>query len=425
MENTSSLEYDNDIVVIGLGFVGLTLGLKLSEKTAVIGIEKDLNKLKSINNGIPHFHEEGIEEILSNAIRNKTFYAISDLKNYNRINKKTVFIITIGTPVNKNESSVSNIILDLLKDISSIINDEDVIILRSTVSVGTTDFVNEWFKHNSKKIHVAFCPERTIEGKAFSELSNLPQIISGTTDIAIYESKILFSLFANKIIIASSTRIAELAKLSSNIERDVYFSFANELGFVSRKLNLDFSELKSIVTTDYPRSYLKEVGPVAGPCLEKDTYILKQSFQDEFNLELIETARKLNEKWIFKVCDEILKSYSSSNVICLTGLAFKGNPSTDDLRGSLAIPMYNYLINTGLIVYLYDPTIEKYDLLKYFTIDENNVLDSWDDVVNLCDLILLQNGSTSICEQCKNLNVNFLDITSFNKSILSNYQRLF
>jgi UDP-N-acetyl-D-mannosaminuronic acid dehydrogenase len=425
MENTSSLEYNNDIVIIGLGFVGLTLGLKLSEYALVIGIEKDLNKVNLINNGIPHFHEEGIENVLTKAINNQSFLAINELNKYKRSRTKTVFIITIGTPVNKNENSVSSIVLDLLKDLITIIKDEDVIILRSTVSVGTTDFVNQWFKNNNKNIHVAFCPERTIEGKAFLELSSLPQIISGTTDVAINESKTLFSLFAKNIILASSTRIAELAKLSSNIERDVYFSFANELGFVSKKLNLDFSELKTLVSTDYPRSYLKEVGPVAGPCLEKDTYILKQSFQDNLNMDLIETARTLNENWIFKVCDEILKSFSQSNVICLTGLAFKGNPSTDDMRGSLAIPMYNYLIQKGIIVKLFDPTIEKQELIKYFVIDDSNVLNSWDDVVNYCDLIILQNGSPNICKQCKNLNVKFLDITSFNKSILSKDQRLF
>jgi UDP-N-acetyl-D-mannosaminuronic acid dehydrogenase len=425
MENTSSLEYNNDIVVIGLGFVGLTLGLKLSEHALVIGVEKDLKKVSLINNGIPHFHEEGIESVLIESIKNCSFFAISNLNKYNRIKNKTVFIITIGTPVNKNENSVSNIILDLLKDIVSVIKDEDVIILRSTVSVGTTDFVNDWFKINNKNIHVAFCPERTIEGKAFLELSNLPQIISGTTDVAINESKALFSLFANNIIKASSTRIAELAKLSSNIERDVYFSFANELGFVSKKLNLDFSELKTLVSTDYPRSYLKEVGPVAGPCLEKDTYILKQSFKDDFNMDLIETARTLNEKWIFKVCDEILKSFSQCNTVCLTGLAFKGNPSTDDLRGSLAIPMYNYFIQKGIIVKLFDPTIVKEELIKYFVIEESNVLNSWDEVVKFCDLIVLQNGSSNICKQCKNLKVKFLDITSFNKSLLNEDQRFF
>ncbi len=425
MVNLNSSEYDNDVVVIGLGFVGLTLSLKLSEKVSVIGVEKDSFKVNSINCGVPHFHEDGINQALINSINNKSFYAISDLSNYNRRSRNTVFIITIGTPVIQNEITVSDIILNLLNEIFSIIKDDDVIILRSTVSVGTSDFVNEWFSNKNKNIHVAFCPERTIEGKALLELSTLPQIISGTTSVAINESKALFSLFCNKIITASSTRIAELAKLSSNIERDVYFSFANELGFVAKELSLDFSELKSLVTTDYPRSFLKEVGPVAGPCLEKDTYILKQSFHENYTMSLIETARNLNEKWIYKVCDEILKMYTLNNHICLTGLAFKGNPQTDDLRGTLAKPMYKYFIEKGAIVKLFDPTISKTDLINYFEIDDFNVFNSWDEVVDSCDLIVLQNGSTLICNQCKQLNIKFLDITSFNKSILNKEQRFF
>jgi UDP-N-acetyl-D-mannosaminuronic acid dehydrogenase len=425
MANLNSSEYDKDIVVIGLGFVGLTLSLKLSEKTPVIGLEKDLFKVDSINNGIPHFHEDGINQVLIKSIKSNKFRAINDLSIYTRRSRNTVFIITIGTPVNKNEKSVSDLILNLLHEMYPIIEDQDIIILRSTVSVGTSDFVYEWFINKNKHVHVAFCPERTIEGKALLELSNLPQIISGTTEVAINESRALFSLFCNQIITASSTRIAELAKLSSNIERDVYFSFANELGFVAKELSLDFSELKSLVSTDYPRSFLKEVGPVAGPCLEKDTYILKQSFNDNYIMNLIETARNLNEGWIYKVCDEILKSFSLSKQLCLTGLAFKGNPHTDDLRGSLAKPMYKYLIQKGANVKLFDPTILKTDVVNYFETDDFNVFNSWDEVLNSCDLIVLQNGSTHICNQCKNLNIKFLDITSFNKSILNREQRLF
>lgn len=425
MENTDLLEYNNDIVIVGLGFVGLTLGLKLSEKVRVIGVEKDQKKVDSINNGIPHFHEDGIKDILISALKNNAFLAISDLKFFERSKEKSVFIITVGTPVKQSEKSVFEIIVNLLEEIFQYVHNGDIIIFRSTVSVGTTDFVYEWFRKLNKNVHVSFCPERTVEGKAFHELSSLPQIISGTTQTAIDESRNLFSLFCNKILLASSTRIAELSKLSSNIERDVYFSFANELGFVSRELNLDFSELKRLVSTDYPRSYLKEVGPVAGPCLEKDTYILKQSFQNNFQMNLIETARSLNEKWIFRVCDEILKLMPPNKILCLTGLAFKGNPATDDLRGSLALPMYNYFIENNVDIKLFDPTISKKDIINFFGIKEFNILESWEDVNKICDLIVLQNGSNEICIQCKKLKVKFIDITSFNYTILNKEQRLF
>jgi nucleotide sugar dehydrogenase len=272
---------------------------------------------------------------------------------------------------------------------------------------------------------LSFCPERTVEGKAFEELSNLPQIISGTTDEAIKEAKKLFSIFCNKILVATSTRIAELAKLSSNIERDVYFSFANELGLISRELKLNYSELKLLVTTDYPRSFLKEVGPVAGPCLEKDTYILKQSFKNNFKMELIETARSLNENWIYKIISEILSLYPSASKICLTGLAFKGNPSTDDLRGSLAIPMFHYMISRGINVFLFDPTIDRDNILNHFGDVNINILNSWSEVEENCDLIILQNGSTLIFNNCSSLNIKLLDITSFNNTIAKENQNLF
>lgn len=427
MEISNLTEYENDVVVIGLGFVGLTLSLKFSEKIHIFGIEKDIKKTIQLSQGNAHFFEEGIDEALKNALANKTFTVLNDLNSYERTKKNTTFIITIGTPVKNNSNKVSTIIENLLIELNKFVNDNDIIIFRSTVTVGTTKKVYNWFSKNNKIVHLSFCPERTIEGKALSELTHLPQIISGTSDLAISSAYRLFSLICSKILIASNTDTAELAKLSSNIERDVYFSFANELGFISRELNIDYSELKSLVTTDYPRSFLKHVGPVAGPCLEKDTYILKESLNPNFKLQLIETARSLNESWIYRVGDVILKimNLNKLTAICLSGLAFKGSPPTDDLRGSLAIPLYKFLIENNFDVYLFDPYVNKKDLIMYFNIEDSHILNDWDEIKSKNLFLINQNGSQFISKNCTTKKISFLDITSFNNSEINRDSRLF
>jgi nucleotide sugar dehydrogenase len=417
MEKLNSTEFEYDVVVIGLGFVGLTLALKLAEHCFVLGIEKDITKMNLINDAISPFYEEGINDLLQTVRNNNMFEVINKPQDFKRINKKkTIFIVTVGTPVTNTKSNTKNILIDLLTDIYDLVKDDDLIIFRSTISVGTTLHAHNWFLNKGKNVNFSFCPERTIEGKALQELSSLPQIISGTSNQAIEMATQLFSLFCTNILCASNTNTAELAKLASNIERDVYFSFANELGFISKELNVNFSELKNLVTTNYSRSYLKEVGPVAGPCLEKDTYILKESLNNEYKMDLIESARNLNEKWIYKVSDELIKIIISENFknICITGLAFKGNPPTSDLRGSLAINMYNYLKGNNFNVFLFDPTIEKEEIKKHFNASSKFILNDINDVTKNCDFLVLQNGSTYIVDIIKNTKINCIDISTFN-----------
>ena len=171
----------------------------------------------------------------------------------------------------------------------------DHIILRSTVKIGTTrNLVKKILDQKKIRYDISFCPERTIEGKALEELRYLPQIISGDNKNAIIKSRNLFTKVTNKVVNVSSLEAAEMIKLVDNMQRDVKFSISNEVALMCQNKNLDVNEIirkgKNLI-----RDNLFDPGPVGGPCLEKDTYILSTSFKKINKPKIALTARKLNE----------------------------------------------------------------------------------------------------------------------------------
>lgn len=405
----------DNIVIVGLGYVGLTLAAKLSQKTKVFGIEKNKIVLEKIKNGEAHFYEEGIDEILYKSINNGTLKVYSSIIDYTNVNTNNTFIITIGTP-NHQVSKLSSLFSDLLEELNPKIKDGDTFILRSTVSIGTSDQIHDWFLMKNKKVNVCFCPERTVEGKAIKELSELPQIISSKTEQGIEKAKEIFKIIDAETILASDCNTAELAKLTSNIERDVYFGFANQMNFIAKSHGVSFGELRELVTYKYERSHLKHTAPVGGPCLEKDTYILKQTMKGMNHLTtIIDAAREFNESWADNIYEYLDRQYNLNNFssICLTGLSFKGSPMTDDLRGTLALDLFNKLKTKDIPIYLYDRHVKNLDIINYFKSDPDKVLCSVEKLKDNSTLTLVQNGSKFAIEELISNNISFLDLTSF------------
>jgi nucleotide sugar dehydrogenase len=224
------------------------------------------------------------------------------------------------------------------------------------------------------------CPERTLEGIALEELRFLPQII-GSPDIESREKAAqLFLKMTSSVIMLSSYEAAELAKLSNNISRDVKFALANEIALACEKIGINFEEVRLATTAGYPRDGLAKPGPVAGPCLEKDSWIFleslneftKSSIASKFDESIIRTARKINENLPEWVLHYIFNQLTLTRVnkiqqnILHVGIAFKGNPPTDDIRGSDAIKIVKRLIlNPHLVNYVWDAEISPLDLQKH------------------------------------------------------------
>ncbi len=335
------------IAIVGLGYVGLTLAVSFARNgLKVFGIEKRKEVVDLTNNGIPHFSEAGLDAALKSVVENGTLHAYNEMEE--KIPPCDFYVITVGTPLLKGTHTPRlDMIRQATEQVASHMQDGATVILRSTVQIGTTrNIVKPVLDATGKQYYLAMCPERTLEGRALRELSELPQIIGGIDGKSSTAANSLFSLSTKTTIIVSSPETAEMIKLVDNTSRDVRFGFANEIARACVALGIDAYEVIRCGKIDYPRTNVALPGLVGGPCLEKDPHILMYSLKPTgIELEITKASRLVNERQPSETVDEIAKIAAQKNIrkpytVALLGLAFKGVPATNDLRGSMSLKIY-------------------------------------------------------------------------------------
>lgn len=343
----------DEICIIGMGYVGLTLAVAMAKKGFIIhGVEIDKEKLKLIKKGVSYFYEVGLESALKNAINkgNLTFSKEIPSRPY------SVYIITVGTPINKDTKIPRfDMIKRVSKEIANVMDKNSLIILRSTVAVKTCrDIVLPILKQKVKFPQIAFCSERTVEGKAFEEITKLPQVIGAINEDTLRRASSIFHKITPTVVEVSSLETAEIIKLLDNVYRDTQFALANEIASICEIFKINGYEAICSANLGYNRTNIALPGYVGGPCLEKDTYILNYSLKDyKYTPNIAMYARSLNERLPGKIADQILKWTLDNNLdpkqvkVTLLGMAFKGIPETDDLRGAPSIIMIDELIKRG------------------------------------------------------------------------------
>jgi UDP-N-acetyl-D-mannosaminuronic acid dehydrogenase len=355
------------VVIIGLGYVGLTLAVVMAERGfRVYGVEINKNIVKILNRGKSHFFETDINLRLKRVLSKKLFSA------HHRIpkakNKFNNYIITVGTPLNKFNRPRVDMIERATKEIAQSMEEDSHIILRSTVKIGTTrNIVMPILKKSHKKFSLSFCPERTLEGDALSELEKLPQIISGINNVSMQRSEKIFQKVTSTTIKVSNVETAETIKLVDNTYRDLIFAYSNEIAMIADKVGANVKEVVSSGKKDYPRTNVPIPGLVGGPCLSKDSYILNESLKKfKIKSKIVMSARKTNEfqpTYVSKFLEKVSKKlkWPKNIKIALLGLAFKGVPETSDLRGSMSIKVIENILKVfpKAILYGYDRLLTK------------------------------------------------------------------
>jgi UDP-N-acetyl-D-mannosaminuronic acid dehydrogenase len=340
---------DKTICVMGLGYVGLTLAVTLADVGfEVYGIEIRDSVLALLKDGTPHFFEPGMKELLGRVVKR------GNLKLFKKIPQgcpASVYIVTVGTPLNEQGVPRIDMVESVTAEIAQNMRPNDLVILRSTVMIGTSrKTVYPILKKSGKDFDLAFCPERTLEGQALKELRELPQIVGGDSQRASIRASQVFQMLTPTVVKVQSLETAEMIKLVDNVNRDVSFAFANEIAAVCDATGVSAMEVISAGKLGYGRTNLPMPGLVGGPCLEKDTYIFAEglkSFGITPNLSL--SARKFNQAQPEEVVSAIkakmsaVPGFPSEPKITLMGIAFKGRPVTDDLRGTMARPVFQSL----------------------------------------------------------------------------------
>jgi UDP-N-acetyl-D-mannosaminuronic acid dehydrogenase len=347
------------ICVVGTGHIGLPLAAVLADTGfQVTGYDTNDDFISRVNtSGRVDFREEGLEELLRAHLHKGLTLTSTPPAN------QDVYVITVGTPL---ESGTDRPNLDRIRvavqRIAAGFGPDPLVVLRSTVSIGTTrSIVLPEIQRHRDRFGLAFCPERTIEGKAIPEMRSLPQIIGGLDDQSVERAERLFRLITPKIVRVSSLEAAEMIKLINNTYRDLTFAFANEVALIAERMGLSAGEMIHAANVDYPRSNVARPGFVGGPCLEKDALILIDSLhQIDFRPRVIEEARRINQALPDHVADRILaeirrgRSGGGPARVLVTGFAFKGRPATEDVRGSAAIPLMARLQAAGVEVWGHD-----------------------------------------------------------------------
>ena len=362
---------ENSVSVIGAaGHIGLPLSFLLAKhKFNVIGIDKDSKKIEMINKRKMPFMENNLKELFQNKK-----LKIKLTENINEIKKTKYIIVTLGTPIDEYLNPSYSSFFKVIDKIINLLDDSQILILRSTLAPGTTKKILDKIRNKKKKAGVAFCPERITQGFAIKEIYELPQIISYSDERARKGCRKIFLKF-NKDLFECSFEEAEVTKLFCNSWRYIKFAIANEFYKICKIHNLNFNKIRKAMSFKYPRGKdIPRSGFTAGPCLLKDTMQLSSFSREHFTFG--NSAMLVNETLPEFIIQEAKKKINlKRKKILIMGMAFKAD--NDDIRDSLSFRLKKKLLLESPNIYCHDPHIEMFN--------KNNL----NDLIKKCNVIFI------------------------------------
>lgn len=343
-------------VIGGAGHVGAPLAIVLASR-GIRTLIYDTNRVSVdlLRRGVMPFVEVGAEQLLERALADGMLGFASGPE---EVAGCEFIVISVGTPIDEFHNPRLDAMTRAVKELMPYLNDAQLIILRSTVFPGTTENMQRYLQENGLLCGVACCPERVVQGRAIEEVQSLPQIVSGTTQVAEERAARLFSRVTSRVI-RVTPKEAEFAKLITNAYRYLLFAVANQFFMTVTAAGVDYSHVLSAVRDGYPRAQgLPGPGFAAGPCLMKDT--MQLGAFDNRNFLLGNMAKLVNEGLPDFIVEHLSKQRSlSTSTIGILGMAFKAD--IDDIRESLSYKLAKILRFKGANVlcsdaYVRDPS---------------------------------------------------------------------
>lgn len=360
-------------VVGGAGHVGIPLVLSFAAKGLKVNVnDLNLDSLACLKAGRLPFIEYGAEEMLASALRDERLIFTSKPS---EISGSGPVIITIGTPVDEFLNPERHVIQQCIDMLLPHLGNEQLLILRSTLYPGTTDWISAYLQRMNRSFKVAFCPERIVQGYGVDELAGMPQIVSGNSPEAAEEAARLFRSIAPEIVMLDPIE-AEFAKLFNNAYRYIEFAVTNQFYLIAKSAGLDYQRILRAMKYKYPRARnIPTPGYAAGPCLMKDTMQLTAFARNEFSLG--NAAMLVNEGLPLHIIADLRRHYNLSKMtVGLLGMAFKSE--IDDIRASLSYKFKKMLNGYAREVLTTDP---------FVTVDPD--LLPFDEVVERSDVLIL------------------------------------
>jgi UDP-N-acetyl-D-mannosaminuronic acid dehydrogenase len=372
MDDREGHAADLDVVVLGGGgHVGLPLSLALADGGLRVGIfDTNQGTLDRLAQGEMPFLETGAPELLGRLLPTGRLAFGADASMIGRSDR---LIVVIGTPVDEFLAPSLTIFEKAVEQIAPHIREGTLVVLRSTVFPGTTEYVAKALTEAGCTVDVAFCPERIAEGHALEELHTLPQIIGADSDVAEERAAALFERLGSKTI-RTSSKEAELAKLFTNTWRYMKFAVANQFFMIAHDAGVDYTNVLRAIREDYPRARdLPGPGFAAGPCLFKDAMQLSAFTMDHFPMG--QAAMHINEGLPAYIVSALERRYGSLRgmTVGILGMAFKAE--SDDQRSSLSYKLRKLLTWAGARVLATDPYVQDERLVTLeCVLDESDIL---------------------------------------------------
>ena len=349
--------------IIGLGYVGLPVFLQIQKKFLTIGYDKNLDRIKTLNNKIDSNKEYNNKDLI---LKNKSLFT----DDVNKIKNSNFFIVTVPTPIDKKNNPDLSFLESVSKLISKNLKKGDIVIYESTVFPGATEEIcvpileaKSGLSFN-EEFFCGYSPERINPGDKEHRISTIKKVTSGSNpEIATKVDELYQEIITEGTHKASSIKVAEAAKVIENTQRDVNIALINELSLIFNKLNIDTESVLEAAGTKW--NFLPfRPGLVGGHCIGVDPYYLThKALEVGYNPEMILAGRRINDNMGFFVADQISKLMNKKGIdiedanILIMGLAFKEN--CPDIRNTRVVDLIEQFDCFNCSTEVYDPWVDR------------------------------------------------------------------
>lgn len=351
------------IAVIGTGYVGLVTGACFAEfGVDVTCVDVDASKIERLKEGIIPIYEPGLDQIVERNSKAGRLHFTTDLKQ--AVENALVIFLAVGTPPNEDGTPNMSFVEKAVLDIARFMNGYKVIVTKSTVPVGTGEWVRKLVRENQKAQHnfgVCSNPEFLREGAAISDFMRPDRVVIGSRDaeaIAIMKDLYRPLYLIETPFVITSLEAAELTKYAANAFLATKISFINEIANLCDKIGCDVHDVARGMGMDkrIGNKFLHPGPGFGGSCFPKDTRALATvARQYGSESRIVDTVIEVNDNqrriMIPKI--EQLIGNLAGKTIAVLGLSFK--PETDDMRESPAVEIINEMTARGARVKAYDP----------------------------------------------------------------------
>lgn len=350
------------LCVIGTGYVGLVAGTCLAEMgNSVMCVDKDVDKLKKLSEGIIPIYEPGLEDLIKTNVQEQRLSFTHDLDKAVKISD--VCYIAVGTPQDKNGKADLRAVYEVAEKIAKALNGYKVIVDKSTVPVGTAEKITELMKKHTKyDFDVISNPEFLKQGAAVDDFLKPDRVIIGSdSDKATEIMQEIYAPFlrTGNPIIKMDVKSAEMTKYAANAFLAVKISYANEIANICEKVGANIEMVRKGMCSDHRigKEFLFPGLGYGGSCFPKDVLaLINTSNECDYDSKLLKSTDEINKRqrliFIGKITGKLGEDLTGKK-FALWGLAFK--PKTNDMREAPAITIIEELLKRGAKISAFDP----------------------------------------------------------------------